>query len=218
MINKDLASAIVRLANAADAAGRYEVADIYDRELIALQRGRLILKKEAEFTQDEILDYIENALSVAGFVPGIGDAADAIGAGVAMYRGDIIGACLSLVSMLPGAGDAMAKPVKFALKMGKKLPLDKVKPIIDLVARNKSNIINKVRNAAKKIPRIDEARAEKLAAAVTKAFEHLEKKLKEMILIEPTVVGAAAAARAIPGVEQKEKQLANAMPGRPAAV
>lgn len=208
-----LAENIVKLANAADAAGKTEVADIYDRELLLLQRrsaGELTKKAE----DSAALDAIETALSVAGFIPGIGDIADLAAAGIAMYRGDIIGACLSLISMLPGVGDAAAKPIKFALKAGNKLPLDKIKPIMNIIASNKANLINKVRQGAAKISAIGPQRAEKLATAVSNAFLRLEQKLKDMVTVDAAAQATTNMLRSVPGVEAGEKKLYQSVAGK----
>lgn len=52
----------------------------------------------------KVLDSVEMGLAGAGLIPGLGNVADVLGAGVAFARGDYAGAALSLASAIPGAG------------------------------------------------------------------------------------------------------------------
>jgi hypothetical protein len=62
------------------------------------------------------LDGLQTALDVVGFIPGIGEAADLVNAGISAARGNYLEAGLSLVSLIPGVGDAVGKGAKYALK------------------------------------------------------------------------------------------------------
>lgn len=55
----------------------------------------------------------QTAVDVAGIVDPT-PISDVVGAGMSLYRGDLIGAGLSLVSVIPYAGDALAKTAKGA--------------------------------------------------------------------------------------------------------
>lgn len=81
---------------------------------------------EAEgLDEGAILDGIQLALDVAGMVPLAGAAADLLNASISVLRGDWVGAGLSLVSAVPGVGDAVGgaklayKGAKLATKASK---------------------------------------------------------------------------------------------------
>jgi hypothetical protein len=48
---------------------------------------------------------VQSVLDIAGFVPGVGELADATNAAISLGRGDYVGAALSCISLLPIAGD-----------------------------------------------------------------------------------------------------------------
>jgi hypothetical protein len=58
-------------------------------------------------------------LDAAGLIPGYGEIFDGINALVSLIRGDYMGAALSLISMVPAAGDAIGKGGKVALWISK---------------------------------------------------------------------------------------------------
>ena len=118
---------------------------------------------EAEKEANGLLDNLNeeavlNGIELAADVAGIADPtpiSDAIAAGIALKRGDWIGAGLSVVSWVPWLGDAIAKPVK-----GSRM----VKRTAVLAAKMKK-AADKARKAAKQ-------RAE----ALKRAKERLKKK------------------------------------------
>lgn len=57
---------------------------------------------------EDVLDGIQLALDVAGFVPGLGAAPDLLNAGISALRGHWVDAGISLVAAVPGIGDAVA--------------------------------------------------------------------------------------------------------------
>jgi hypothetical protein len=63
-------------------------------------------------------DIAQGALDLAGFVPGLGEAADLVNAAWSAQRGDYFSAGCSLLAMIPGVGDAVGKTLKYALKTG----------------------------------------------------------------------------------------------------
>lgn len=65
------------------------------------------------------MDAGQVGLDAAGFVPGIGEVADAVNALVSLLRKDYLGAALSLISMVPAIGDAVGKSAKVAIWMSK---------------------------------------------------------------------------------------------------
>lgn len=87
-------------------------------------------KEQEELLKDKeaLLDGIQTALDIAGFVPGVGAIPDLLNAAVYAVRGDKINAGLSLLAAVPGIGDAAAaakiagkgvKAVKAVQKTGK---------------------------------------------------------------------------------------------------
>lgn len=66
------------------------------------------LIEKQRLTPDQILDGIQLALDVAGFIPGVGAFADLTNAAISACRGDWVGAGMSLVAAVPGIGDAAA--------------------------------------------------------------------------------------------------------------
>ena len=98
---------------------------------------------------DSILDGIQTALDLAGFVPGVGAIPDLINAAIYVMRGDMINAGLSLVSAVPGIGDAAgaAKILNNGLKFAKKI--DNVGSATTRVAKTSENIVSSVTRTAK---------------------------------------------------------------------
>lgn len=88
----------------------------------------MVAENEAaqEVTQEEILDGIQCALDIAGFVPVVGAFADILNASISAYRGDWVSAGISLLAAVPGIGDAAGaaklaqKGVKIATSKGAK--------------------------------------------------------------------------------------------------
>ena len=62
----------------------------------------------------KVLDGVQTGLDVVGFVPGFGEIADGINALISLGRGDVAGAALSAMSMVPVWGDAVGKGGKIA--------------------------------------------------------------------------------------------------------
>ncbi len=79
---------------------------------------------------DTILDGVQLVLDIAGMIPLFGFVPDLINAGISLLRGDFVGAGLSLISAIPGLGDAVGagkivgKTAKIITKAAK--VLDKV--------------------------------------------------------------------------------------------
>ena len=64
---------------------------------------------------NKILDCVQTGLDLIGLIPGLGEIADGINAGIYLLRGDYTGAALSLAAMIPIAGCA-ATAGKFIYK------------------------------------------------------------------------------------------------------
>lgn len=68
------------------------------------------IKEQEELLEDKdtLLDGIQMALDLAGFVPGVGAIPDLLNAAIYAVRGDNLNASLSLLAAVPGIGDAAA--------------------------------------------------------------------------------------------------------------
>lgn len=69
--------------------------------------------------QSSMLDKAQVGLDVAGVVPGVGEIFDFINVCVSLARGDVMGAALSAMSIVPVVGDAVGKSGKVALWVSK---------------------------------------------------------------------------------------------------
>jgi hypothetical protein len=75
----------------------------------------IVITRPNKTDWNRLLDIGQAGLDVLGWVPGVGEAADLVNAGISAARGNYLEAGLSLVSLIPGAGDAIGKGAKFAL-------------------------------------------------------------------------------------------------------
>lgn len=76
---------------------------------------------DPQSTGEKWLDYIQTALDWLGFIPGIGDAIDAVNAAVYFWRGKYFEGFLSMIAIIPVIGSVVATSAKTALKGSKKL-------------------------------------------------------------------------------------------------
>lgn len=129
-----------------------------------LTEEEMVAENEAaqEVTQEEILEGIQCALDIAGFVPVVGAFADILNASISAYRGDWVSAGISLLAAVPGIGDAAGaaklaqKGVKIATSKGAK------KTIANASQSTKSgNQIPTNNDNCEKVINIDEARKKK---------------------------------------------------------
>ena len=67
------------------------------------------MAKQINEEEKATIDKVQNALDVIGLIPGIGEFADGINGLISIGRGDMTGAALSFVSMVPGIGDVVGK-------------------------------------------------------------------------------------------------------------
>ena len=68
-----------------------------------------LLASEGHINWNAVLDGVQAGLDVAGLVPGVGEIADGVNALISLGRGDVAGATLSAMSMVPVVGDAIGK-------------------------------------------------------------------------------------------------------------
>lgn len=100
-------------------------ADLSRDMLLPLEELNRSAEEKSKLDADAVLDGIQNALDIAGFVPAAGAIPDLLNAAIYAARGDMANAGLSVLAAVPGIGDAAAavkiagKGVKAAKKAGK---------------------------------------------------------------------------------------------------
>ena len=67
-------------------------------------------------TLNKVLNVVQTILDIAGFIPGIGDIADGVNTGICLLRGDLLGAALSAIGIIPVVGSAISVPLKTIFK------------------------------------------------------------------------------------------------------
>jgi hypothetical protein len=130
----------------------------------------------------DLLDFLQLSLDIAGIFPGLGEGADVLNAVISAARGDYIGAALSLVSCIPGAGDAVAKPIKIALKAGH-VPAKKAAELLGFLAQHSAKLQKDVLGGMKgRIPGADKYLVQ-ISQLITKALDDLRKRLFEALKV-----------------------------------
>lgn len=94
-----------------------------------------------EKSQGKLLDKVQLALDVAGFVPVVGAVADVTNSGIYAFRGDYAAAALSLAAAVPGVGDAAALG-KFALKGAKLAKSAKAAKTVTAASKSTAKVAN----------------------------------------------------------------------------
>ena len=89
-------------------------------------------------------DLAHIGLDILGIVPGPGELADLTNVGLYAAEGEWFWAVISVISMLPGFGDAIAKPIKWAMQAGKKIPVQ----ILKTVKQNAGLIVAAIKKLA----------------------------------------------------------------------
>lgn len=82
-------------------------------------RHRMVKAASRIVQSNQALDAGQLGLDAAGLIPGVGEIFDGINALVSLVRGDYMGAALSLISMIPVAGDYVGKGGKMAIWLSK---------------------------------------------------------------------------------------------------
>lgn len=111
-----------------------------------------IIRKINMIKGDDLIGILQTALDLAGFVPGLGDIADGINVAISALRKDYVGAALSAVSMIPGLGDVIAKPIKALLKAGKGIPFKYIQKILPALEKFGPTLIQKAKTVISKLP------------------------------------------------------------------
>lgn len=109
-------ASVVRAQQMLDIACRTSNAGL-SRKLVRQASVSLVL--EPHMLRADALDKAQMALDVAGLVPIAGEVADFLNVVISLARKDYVGSFLSLVSMIPEAGDAVGKGGKLLVWMQK---------------------------------------------------------------------------------------------------
>ncbi len=72
-------------------------------------------KAEKDSTSDA-LDILQTVIDVAGFIPVVGDIADALNVIISLIRKKIVEAVISAIAIIPGVGSVIAMPIKTIFK------------------------------------------------------------------------------------------------------
>jgi hypothetical protein len=106
---------------------KYKGITLYDKSdkkdikgAIELKNGKptwtpVAVEDKAE-TEESWVDYLQLGLDIVGVVPGFGDIADIINAGISFGRGNYLEGFLSLIGAIPGVGSLISLPIKLVLK------------------------------------------------------------------------------------------------------
>ena len=103
--------------------------------------------------QEAFVDKLQGVLDIAGLIPGVGEVADGANAIISVARGNHLEALLSVMSMIPAAGDAVGK--------GGKVILNGLEPVMDMIAAGAE-----VAEVVDKLNKIDPKKLETMKAAI----------------------------------------------------
>jgi len=114
---------------------------------------RLLKRANLRTLNEGIIDWLQSGLDVVGFIPGVGEVADGINALISLIRGNVLDAIFSVISMLPGLGDAIGKTGKYITKLLEPVAkmLKSGGPVADIAAKLGPEKFGKVKAAAEKI-------------------------------------------------------------------
>ncbi len=125
-----------------------------DNGYILTEADLRILIESKSMLNEGIVDWLQRGLDVVGLIPGVGEVADGINAVISVARGNYLDMVFSIISMVPGIGDAVGKAGKYLTqalepvaglikagagtegiisKLGTKT-WSKIKPVIDKIA------------------------------------------------------------------------------------
>ncbi|MDF2984707.1 MAG: hypothetical protein K0R50_217 [Eubacterium sp.] len=104
-----------------------------------------VIQKKDKNNSNSILDIIQGALDVIGFLPGLGDIADAVNTGIAIIRKQWLNAVFSAIALIPVLGSAIATPIKTLVRAAGNTSL--IKKAVNLLASllgGLKNVISKL--------------------------------------------------------------------------
>jgi hypothetical protein len=130
-----------------------------------------------ETEEGSTMDNIQMGLDGIGLIPGIGEFADGLNGIISLGRGDVTGAGLSFISMVPGIGDAIGKGGKVA-RAAMKSPV--IKKVAKAGADKAPALAKKSKKAAEQIKTAGE-KMEKVKNVVTKKAGDVKKLHKSVL-------------------------------------
>lgn len=137
--------------------------------------------------RNELLDGLQSILDLAGFIPGLGEIADLVNAGISAMRGNYLEAALSLISLIPGVGDVIGKGAKYALKFADAGMARKV-----LAALRKADLAGFFKKLA------EQPQLTKYIESLRRAVETLTEKLAQLAGEPPPQFAMAGGGRHLP--------------------
>jgi hypothetical protein len=132
----------------------------------------------------QVFDGLQVVLDIVGFIPGVGEVADATNAGISVLRGDFLGAALSALSLIPVAGDALGKGAKYLLKAAenpatKNAAAGAAKQFMDLVAKTDFSSFKKsLKDALGKVPNVG-SKVDEVLAGIDRGLDEALTKISE---------------------------------------
>jgi hypothetical protein len=138
-LGSDLLNGVKNMGNSALNLGSKAVNGAKDFASKAAQTGGKLWNEFSEYAQKNPWEVAKTvghgALDVLGFIPVVGAVADVVNAGWYAAEGNYAQAGMSLVSAIPGVGDALGGGAKAASWMGKALPtVAKLAPKLETAA------------------------------------------------------------------------------------
>lgn len=140
------------------------------------QLQEIVKKYEINSLKEDVsstLNTLQFVLDVLGMIPGAGEAADATNVLISLARGQITDAALSTISLVPGIGDIIAKPLKGILKTQKVIPpalkkqfIEYFPKIVDFINSNFPKLIEKIPGLINKVPMLNGSKKQKIIQTI----------------------------------------------------
>ncbi|UHA73171.1 DUF6531 domain-containing protein [Paenibacillus sp. 481] len=132
-----------------DAVGKQIIAEGSERQSFPQMSNPEAEQAKIDKENEGFWDKIQTGLDILGMIPVVGAVFDVVNAGISVARGDLVGAGMSLISMVPGVGDAFGA-AKLAGKAANKIGKAVMKQGGDKVIQLGKSQMDKVLTAAKK--------------------------------------------------------------------
>jgi len=158
----------------------------YDGKFLSQDEYKKIINTKSSSENKSVKEAIRCAMDIAGFIPGIGEAFDAIQAGWYLYDKEYISAIFSGISLVPFLGSAVAQPIKHIFngvtKVGS-LGVDAVKVLVNQLAKHSGKVIDFVKAIPGKLSKVFDNKLAKwvLGKKVVKKALEVISSIKSMI-------------------------------------
>ena len=135
-------------------------------------------EEKSKLDVDAVLDGIQTALDLAGFIPGVGAVPDLLNAAIYAARGDMANAGMSVLAAIPGIGDAAAgakiavkgvkaaKAAKNAAKLG-----DAAKDNVTSISKFKADKVQKTIEVSDNVTRFPSNKVSDTSLSKTKELQ-----------------------------------------------